>query len=189
VRAGRRADLHEKGRSYRATAGMAYVRLLRARRGEPDPLVAAAGLNRGETVLDATLGLGNDALLAAQATGAPVVGLELDGLLGAFVQAAVTRLPAHGREPGRLVHVVKADHREWLARQPPRPFHAVLLAPVFRTAGAAGPLFRLRRAPRPATPRWTSPRAAGPAASRAAECSSRTPRPATSFAAWASRRG
>src|SRR5262249_60546059 len=49
--AARRADLHEKGRSFRATAGMAYLRLLRARRGEPDPLVAAAGLNPGETVL------------------------------------------------------------------------------------------------------------------------------------------
>src|SRR5262249_56709639 len=141
VRAGRRADLHEKGRSYRATAGMAYVRLLRARRGEPDPLVAAAGLNRGETVLDATLGLGNDALLAAQATGAPVVGLELDGLLGAFVQAALTRLPAHGREPGRLVHVAKADHRERLPPQPAPSFPILLLDPMFPQARDAQPLF------------------------------------------------
>jgi hypothetical protein len=146
VLAARQADLYEKGRSFRATVGMAWLRLLRTLRGEPDPLVAVAGLQRKESVLDATLGLGNDALLAAQATGAKVVGLEVDGLLGAFVQAALTRLPAHGREPGRLVQVVKADHREWLARQPARSFDVVLLDPMFRKAGGAGPLFELLRA-------------------------------------------
>ena len=57
---------------------MAFLRLLRARRGESDPLVAAANLSRGETVLDATLGLGGDALLAAQVTGTRVIGLEID---------------------------------------------------------------------------------------------------------------
>ena len=145
VLAGRRADLHEKGRSFRATAGMAYLRLLRARRGEPDPLVAAADLKRGETVLDATLGLGNDALLAAQATGTSVVGLEIHGLLAAFTQAGLTRLPAHGREPGRSVQIVNADHREWLRAQPAGSFDVVLLDPMFRKAGDAGPLFELLR--------------------------------------------
>ena len=146
VLAARRADLYERGRSFRATAGMAFLRMLRARRGEIDPLVAAAGLRPGDAVLDATLGLGGDALLAAQATRERVVGLEHDGLLAAFTQAALRRLPGHGSEPGRLVEIVRADHRDWLARQPARSFDVVLLDPMFRRAGDAGPLFELLRA-------------------------------------------
>src|SRR5438105_8469674 len=65
VLAARRADLYERGRAFRATAGMAFLRLLRAQNGETDRLVAAAGLRPGEQVLDATLGLGGDALVAA----------------------------------------------------------------------------------------------------------------------------
>ncbi|MCA1827150.1 MAG: class I SAM-dependent methyltransferase [Myxococcales bacterium] len=143
VLAARRADLYENGRAFRATAGMAALRLLRARRGEPDPLVAAAALKPGETVLDATLGLGNDALLAAQATGTNVVGLEVDGVLAAFAQAALTRLPA---DPAGRIEIVNADHREWLRTQPPRAYDVVLLDPMFRKAGDAGPLFELLRA-------------------------------------------
>src|SRR6185312_17466314 len=55
VLAARRADLYENGKSFRATAGMAFLRVLRAKRGEPDPLLAH--LEAGDRVLDATLGL------------------------------------------------------------------------------------------------------------------------------------
>jgi len=146
VLAARRADLFEKGRTFRATAGMAYLRLLRARRGESDPLVAAAKLRRGETVLDATLGLAGDALLAAQATGTRVIGLEIDPVVAAFTLAGLRRLAAHAREPGQNVEVLKADHREWLRKQPDGSFDVVLLDPMFRKAGDAGPLFDLLRA-------------------------------------------
>ncbi len=144
--ASRRADLHAGGRVFRATAGMAFLRMLRTRKGEIDPLVAAAGLRPGDRVLDATLGLGGDALVAAQATGVPVLGLEKDGLLAAFTQAGLRRLPGHGAEPGRLVNVMRADHRSFLREQPARAFDVVLLDPMFRRAGEAAPLFDLLRA-------------------------------------------
>jgi SAM-dependent methyltransferase len=146
VLAQRRADLYDGGRRFRATAGLAFLRLLRARKGDVDPLVAAAGLQPGETVIDATLGLGGDALLAAQATGAPVVGLEVNALLAAFTAAGFARLPDHGREPARLVDVVLADHRGFLAGLADRSCDVVLLDPMFRTPGDAGPLFELLRA-------------------------------------------
>ena len=146
VLAARRADLYVEGRAFRASAGMAFLRVLRARRGEADPLVAAAGLRPGDSVLDATLGLGGDALVAAEATGARVLGLEADGLLGAFTQAGLRRLQKHGRDPGRRVEVIRADHREFLRAQPARSFDVVLLDPMFRRAGDAGPSFDLLRA-------------------------------------------
>ena len=145
VLAARRADLYERGRAYRASVGMAFLRVLRARKGEIDPLVAHAALRPGDSVLDATLGLGGDALVAAAATGARVVGLETDGVVAAFTQAALRRLPRHGREPGRLVQVLHAEHRAWLRQQPDRSFDVVLLDPMFRRAGESGPLFELLR--------------------------------------------
>jgi 16S rRNA (guanine1516-N2)-methyltransferase len=145
VLAERRADLYDGGRSFRATAGLAYLRLLRTRKGEVDPLVAAADLRAGEKVLDATLGLAGDALVAAQATQNAVVGLEANALLAAVTAAALTRVPAHGRGPGRLVEVVRVDHREFLAQQRDQAFDVVLLDPMFRIAGDAGPSFDLLR--------------------------------------------
>ena len=146
VLAARRADLYDHERDFRASAGMAYLRLLRARRGEPDPLIVHARLRPGDCVLDATLGLGGDALVAASVTGAPVIGLEKDGVLGAFTQAGLRRLPGHGRDPGRLVQVVRAEHRAWMQGQPNRSFDVVLLDPMFRQPADAGPLFELLRA-------------------------------------------
>jgi len=145
VLAARRADLYGHGRAYRASVGMAYLRVLRAAKGETDPLVAQAELRPGDSVLDATLGLGGDALVSAHATGARVVGLESHPLVAAFTQAALRRLPKHGLDPGRLVHVIRADHRAWLKHQPTGAFDVVLLDPMFRRAGEAGPLFELLR--------------------------------------------
>ncbi len=146
VLAARRADLYPGGRSFRASAGMAFLRVLRARKGEVDPLVGAAGLRPGDRVLDATLGLGGDALVAAHATGVEVVGVEKDAVLAAFTQAGLRRLQKHGRDPARLVRVVHADHRAFLRAQPAGAFDVVLLDPMFRRAGEAGPLFELLRA-------------------------------------------
>ncbi len=145
VLAARRADLYERGRAFRASAGMAVLRVLRAARGEVDPIVAHAGLRPGDTVLDATLGLGGDALIAAHATGRRVVGLESDGTIAAFTQASLRRLGNHGREPGSNVEIIHADHRAWLREQPDSSFDVVLLDPMFRRSGDAASLFDLLR--------------------------------------------
>lgn len=143
--AAHRADLYERGRAFRAGAGMAFLRVVRARKGEVDPIVAHAGLRAGDTVLDATLGLGGDALVAAHATGTRVVGLEADGTIAAFTQASLRRLGTQARDAGRNVEVIRADHRAWLRNQPDRSFDVVLLDPMFRRSADAGPLFDLLR--------------------------------------------
>jgi predicted methyltransferase len=128
------------------------LRLARAVAGEVDPLVAAAGLARGEQVLDCTLGLGGDALLAAHATGAPVVGLEASPLLAAFTQVSLRRpggagpLLSAAREAGARVEVRCAEHGAALAALPSGSFDVVLFDPMFRLPSRASPLFGLVRA-------------------------------------------
>lgn len=138
--------------AFRASLGMAVLRLQRARLGEEDPLVRAAGLRPGDRVIDATLGLGGDALLASWATGTPLFGLEASPLLAAFTQASMLRPGGRGglgddaRAAGARVEVHRCDHLELLRRLPDRSCEVVLFDPMFRAAGNAGPLFSLVRA-------------------------------------------
>jgi 16S rRNA (guanine1516-N2)-methyltransferase len=141
-----RADLVHQRRAFRASAGMGFLRLVRARQGETDPLIRAAGLNPGDEVLDATLGLGSDALLAAHATGARVLGLEASPVLAAFVAAGFRRLPAQARGAASRIEVRCADHRAALCEMAARSVDVVLLDPMFRSAGESGALFDLVRA-------------------------------------------
>jgi 16S rRNA (guanine1516-N2)-methyltransferase len=141
-----RADLFDGGRAFRASIGMGYLRFVRTRGGQVDPLVTAAKLRPGDRVLDATLGLAQDALVAAEVTGEPVEGLEASPVLAAFVVAALRRLPGTAaREAAARIHVRCADHRAALKELPTRSFDVVLLDPMFRTAADASPLFDLLR--------------------------------------------
>jgi hypothetical protein len=140
-----RADLVHGGRTFRASVGMGFLRLLRARQGETDPLVRAASLRPGDEVLDATLGLAGDALVAAYATEAKVVGLEANAVLAAFVTAGLRRLLVPGRVAAARIEVRCADHRAALREMPDRSVDVVLFDPMFRRAGESGALFELVR--------------------------------------------
>jgi hypothetical protein len=144
----RRADLYQGDEVHRATPGMAFLRVLRARKGEADPLARAAGLREGDRVLDCTLGLGGDALVAAQAVGAggEVLGLESSPVLAAFTLAGLRRVRAPVAEAAARVQVQLADHARALAALPGRSFDVVLFDPMFRAPLEAGPLFPLLRA-------------------------------------------
>ncbi|MFL5426582.1 MAG: class I SAM-dependent methyltransferase [Myxococcales bacterium] len=142
----RRADLFDGGRVFRASIGMGYLRFVRMRGGEGDPLITAAKLMAGDRVLDATLGLAQDALVAAEVTGEAVEGLEASPVLAAFVVAALRRLPSTAaREAAARISVRCADHRAALKELPAKSFDVVLLDPMFRTAADSNPLFDLLR--------------------------------------------
>ena len=139
-------------RAFRASLGLASLRLQRALAGEVDPLVLAAKLVPGDLVLDATLGLGGDALLASYATRAPVLGLEESPLLAAFTQVSLRRPGGVGplliaaREAGARIDVRCAEHGSVLAALASRSVDVVLLDPMFRLPSRASPLFGLVRA-------------------------------------------
>jgi hypothetical protein len=133
------------GGEHRWSAGMAALRVKWLRHqeaGRPvpdtrrDPFLEACGLEKGDRVLDATLGLGADALVAAEAVGPAgrVVGLEAAPALAAWVAEGLRR----DRDPAaRRVEVVTADHAEFLSAQPDGSFDVVVFDPMFRTTRPA----------------------------------------------------
>jgi 16S rRNA (guanine1516-N2)-methyltransferase len=125
--------------------GMAHLRLLRLEAGEDDTLVRTAELRTGDRVLDATLGLGQDALVAARAVGPAgrVVGVEKSLALYAVVSEGL-----RGFEPGPRACAVEAVHahaRDYLGSLPDRSFDVVFFDPMFERPRKAQPAFEVLR--------------------------------------------
>ncbi len=144
---GAHAALWVDGEERRWHAGMGALRAKRLARGErttADGFLDAARLAPGDAVLDCTLGIGADALVAAAAVGegGRVVGLESSPALAAWVGEGLARLavPAAAR-----VDAIAADHAAWLDAASERSFDVVVFDPMFRHARAAPPGFDLLR--------------------------------------------
>ena len=144
----------------RWSAGMGLLRMRRtlARlEGRPvsptdrDPFLEAAGIRPGDAVLDATLGLGADALVAAAACGpgGRVGALERSPVLAAWVAEGLRRLDV---EPARRIEVRAEEHLAALTALTSRSFDLVVFDPMFRHARPQPGGFELVRAladPRP----------------------------------------
>jgi hypothetical protein len=161
-----RALLWLDGEERAWSAGMGVLRMKRALGGgrgrrpraaadtTRDPFLEACGLRPGDAVLDATLGLGADALVASAAVGprGRVVGVEASPALAAWAAEGLRRLDA---APARRVEVRAGDHAAVLAALPERSFDVVVFDPMFRHARAEPSGFdALRRLadPRPLAP-------------------------------------
>jgi 16S rRNA (guanine1516-N2)-methyltransferase len=139
-----RAVLVAGGEERRWAPGMGTLRAksararLRGAAGKPtvrDPFLEAAGIREGDAVLDCTLGLGADALVAAVAAGprGRVVGLEASPVLAAWVAEGLRRLDD---EAASRIEVRAGDHAEVLASLPDGSFDVVAFDPMFRHARA-----------------------------------------------------
>jgi len=158
------ATLLVDGEERRWSPGMGFLRARRARArlaggGDPttrDTFLEAAGIEDGDAVLDCTLGLGADALVAAVAAGprGRVVGVEASPALAAWVAEGLRRL---GDEAAARVEVRAGDHAALLAALPRRSFDVVVFDPMFRHARAEPAGFDVVR--RLADPRPLSPEA------------------------------
>jgi len=141
------ASLFVDGEERRWHPGMGALRAKRLRLGEretAEPFLEAAGIAPGEAVLDGTLGLGGDALVAAVAVGpgGRVVGLESSAPLAALAAEGFRRLPA---EAARRIEVRRAEAGAALAALPDRSFDLVTFDPMFRYPRAQPPGFDLVR--------------------------------------------
>jgi len=116
--------------------GMAHVRIKQLAAGETDRMVETMGLGPGMTVLDCTLGLGSDAIVAAFVTGPDgrVTGLEAVGPLAFLVRYGLKHYLAAGRvgEAMARIEVLGADYRAVLPRLPDASYDVVYFDPMFR---------------------------------------------------------
>lgn len=129
---------------------MALIRLIQLGRGESDRFLTATGLQKGETLLDATLGLGTDALVAAWRVGEEgrVIALEHSAILAALIREGLTSL-AHGplprvgnpekakawlalSEAAKRIEVHWGDHQDFLTHSPSSSIDVIYFDPMFR---------------------------------------------------------
>jgi 16S rRNA (guanine1516-N2)-methyltransferase len=116
---------------------MAMIRLKRLRRGDPDPLLAAARLAPGDAVIDCTAGLASDAIVLAYGVGesGAVTALESEPVIAALVADGLARYETG--DPSftaalRRVRLLRADHLAYLREQPDRSADVVYFDPMFR---------------------------------------------------------
>src|SRR5260370_666721 len=138
--------LWDREGALRFTPGMARLRVKRLDAGiQEDLLVRIAGFQAGETVLDCTLGLGADALVAARAVGTTgrVVGLEKSLALYALVSQGL-----EDYDPGSRscrVEPLLTDAESFLRSQPNGSFDHVLFDPMFERPRRSAPSFEILR--------------------------------------------
>ncbi|MFC3746481.1 class I SAM-dependent methyltransferase [Paenibacillus sp. GCM10012306] len=116
---------------------MGYVRAKRILRGEPDPLLAAADMIPGDSVLDCTAGLGTDSLLFSVYGGesSQVTALESSLPLYALLIEGMSHYSTgkeRVNEALRRIQVVNSDHLDYLRGQPDRSVDIVYFDPMFR---------------------------------------------------------
>jgi 16S rRNA (guanine1516-N2)-methyltransferase len=114
--------------------GTAALRLISMARGEHDLLVRAAELIAGDRVFDATLGLGRDAIVAAQAVGpgGEVLGVESNRALFILVSEGLATYDVG--DESAVVTSVLGDSRQILSDAPNVPdasFDVVIVDPMF----------------------------------------------------------
>ncbi|OAT81401.1 class I SAM-dependent methyltransferase [Desulfotomaculum copahuensis] len=117
---------------------LAVLRIKGLLAGKTDQMIKAMELLPGDAILDCTLGLGTDAVVASFVSGADgrVTGLEASPLLAALVAYGLAH---YGVEhvPGllpamRRVEVLTCDHRSCLTGLPANSFDLVYFDPMFR---------------------------------------------------------
>ncbi|WP_198154970.1 class I SAM-dependent methyltransferase [Salisediminibacterium beveridgei] len=101
-----------------------------------DPLLTAAGIKPGDSIVDATLGLGADAQLLSMATGKNgiVKGLEASVDIARITGMGLSAYQ-HGFSPlieaMRRVEVEICHHTEWLEKQPSDAYDVIYFDPMF----------------------------------------------------------
>jgi 16S rRNA (guanine1516-N2)-methyltransferase len=118
--------------------GMALLRMQKLERGESDRLLRVAGIRAGDVILDATLGLGADALVMAHAVGerGRVVACESSWVLArtfAWTVAHASSQPSLVAAALARIEVVAKPHLDVLQSLPDDAVDVVYFDPMFRT--------------------------------------------------------
>lgn len=130
--------------------GLAGLRINELRNGKADQMTEAMSVCPGDKVLDCTLGLGTDAIVAGYAVGSAgqVVGLENSPVIAYLVKAGLISYPIINEDLSaamQRVQVVQSEHRAYLRALPPDSFDIVYFDPMFRCPRRRSPAINALR--------------------------------------------
>lgn len=113
-------------------------RIKRLERGDTDIMLSVCQIQPGDVVLDATLGLGADAIVFAHATGdnGRVVGIESQMVIAKLVEDGMKHWQNGSKAlegAMRRVEVIAGHHLDVLRQMPDRSFDVVYFDPMFQT--------------------------------------------------------
>lgn len=116
---------------------MGFVRAKRVLKGESDPMLEAAGMIPGDSVLDCTAGLGTDSLLFAVFGGeaSEVTAIESSLPLYALLLEGMSHYISGNEQVNaalRRIQFVHSDHLDYLKSQPDNSVDIVYFDPMFR---------------------------------------------------------
>lgn len=141
--------LHTPLGEYFFHPSMSFPRIKAIKQGKPDHMVEAMALTEGDMVLDCTMGLGADAIVASYIVGPSgrVVGVESAPELAYLVKSGLGtyRQGAKGvQEAMARIEVVCADSEDYLSQQADCSYDVVYFDPMFRVprerSSSMGPL-------------------------------------------------
>ncbi|MCM3766653.1 class I SAM-dependent methyltransferase [Neobacillus niacini] len=133
-----RLELYKKGETepFFFHPNSAMFRIKRLLRGEHDPFAQAAQLSKGKKILDCTLGLAGDAIVASFLTGksGQVIGIEGQKYVAYIVQEGLcTWDPGFSemKEARERIEVVRAPAFQFLKSLPDASYDCVYFDPMF----------------------------------------------------------
>jgi len=117
--------------------GMAKLRIQNLRIGKTDHMINAMQLTSGDVVLDCTLGLGTDAIVASYVLGSSgrVIGVESSPIVTELVCRGLVAYDPEDPEMALAmlrIEVVCAEHMDYLQRLPDKSVDIVYFDPMFR---------------------------------------------------------
>ncbi|MDU2066122.1 MAG: class I SAM-dependent methyltransferase [Sporomusaceae bacterium] len=129
--------LHTPAGAHSFHLNLAYLRIKNLKKGNHDHMITAMNLRSGLRLLDCTLGLATDAIVASFALGAvgQVVGLESEKALAAVTTYGLKHFTADEQDVTqalRQITVQAASYETFLKSQPDNSFDVVYFDPMFR---------------------------------------------------------
>lgn len=126
------------GGEYFFHLNMAELRIKNLISGKPDHMISAMGLTPGMSVLDCTLGLATDAIVASFVTGGEgnILGLESSAVIAAVTGLGLARFKIGDPEISaalRRIRVEHADFNSYLPTLPDKSYDIVFFDPMFRS--------------------------------------------------------
>ncbi|MCL6638191.1 MAG: class I SAM-dependent methyltransferase [Firmicutes bacterium] len=138
------------GREFFFHPGLAMLRIKELKNGKIDKMIEAMALRERYKVLDCTLGLGSDAIVASFVAGESgrVVGLEGSPVIAAIVARGLAGYRTGDGEIDlamRRIEVIAADHQRFLEGLAPGSFDVIYFDPMFRQPRKHSPAINAMR--------------------------------------------